>query len=131
MKVRYTLLLICLYMVPAQSFAQAPNSPGQPMTRDKIVSRTLSRQVNHILMGTFCGGVLGLSTLSFYGRPQDKLSVIPIGMALGTIIGAVYSTAQVATNPDDYLAAQDYSMEPRKFEYAYAPSLRWSLKLSF
>jgi hypothetical protein len=56
------------------------------------------------------GGALGLSTLSFYGRPQDKLSHIPVGMALGIFIGAIYSTSTVVHDPS-HLNSQ-FEFEP-------------------
>jgi hypothetical protein len=48
------------------------------------------------------GAILGLSTLSFYGRPQDKLSNIAIGFAIGVIGGAVYTTYKAASAPRDW-----------------------------
>jgi hypothetical protein len=48
------------------------------------------------------GAVLGLSTLSFYGRPQDKLSNIAVGFAVGVITGTIAVTYSAATNPDEF-----------------------------
>ena len=53
------------------------------------------------------GAVLGLSTLSFYGRPQDRLSNIAIGFAFGVIAGTTFVTYKAATNPSEL-----YGMEP-------------------
>ena len=39
-----------------------------------------------ILFAGLGGSILGLSTLSFYGRPQDKLQNIAIGFAVGVIV---------------------------------------------
>lgn len=52
-----------------------------------------------IIFAGLGGAVLGLSTLSFYGRPQDKLSNIGIGLGLGIIVGTVYTTYRTATEP--------------------------------
>ena len=57
------------------------------------------QQIATIIFSGLAGAVLGLSTLSFYGRPQDKLSNIAIGFALGVIAGTAYTTYQVATKP--------------------------------
>lgn len=57
------------------------------------------RQVATIIYAGLGGAILGLSTLSFYGRPQDNLANIAIGFAVGVISGAVYTTYKAATRP--------------------------------
>ena len=58
----------------------------------------------------------GLSTLSFYGRPQDKLTNIPIGFGIGVVIGTVYMTYQAATNPDEFYRDTRYEYKPQFHE---------------
>jgi hypothetical protein len=53
-----------------------------------------------VIMG-LAGGILGLSTLSFYGRPQDYLSNIAIGFAIGVTAGTIYVTYRAARDPYD------------------------------
>lgn len=60
------------------------------------------RQMAIIIFSGLAGAILGLSTLSFYGRPQDKLSNIAMGFAIGIIGGTVYTTYKAATVPKDY-----------------------------
>jgi len=60
------------------------------------------RQLATILFAGLGGAVLGLSTLSFYGRPQDKLANIAIGFAGGVIVGTTYVTYKAATNPSEF-----------------------------
>ena len=60
------------------------------------------RQLATILFAGLGGAVLGLSTLSFYGRPQDNLANIAIGFAGGVIIGTTYVTYKAATNPAEF-----------------------------
>lgn len=60
------------------------------------------RQLATIIFAGLGGAVLGLSTLSFYGRPQDKLNNIAIGFAIGVISGTIYTTYQTATRPRSY-----------------------------
>jgi hypothetical protein len=60
------------------------------------------RQMATIIYAGLGGAVLGLSTLSFYGRPQDHLSNIAIGFGLGVITGTVVMTYRAATNPKDF-----------------------------
>ena len=62
------------------------------------------RHLGTIVMAGLAGAILGLSTLSFYGRPQDKLSNIAAGFALGIIIGAGYTTYKAATEPKDFMS---------------------------
>ncbi len=49
-------------------------------------------QLATILYCGLGGAALGVSTLSFYGRPQDNLNNIAIGFAVGIISGATYVT---------------------------------------
>ncbi len=60
------------------------------------------RQLATIIFAGLGGAVLGLSTLSFYGRPQDKLANIAVGFAIGLISGTIYSFVSVVDSPDDY-----------------------------
>ncbi len=57
------------------------------------------KQLATIVFSGLAGAVLGLSTLSFYARPQDKLSNIAVGFAIGIISGTVYTTYKTATRP--------------------------------
>ena len=65
------------------------------------------RQISTIVYTGLGGAVLGLSTLSFYGRPQDYLGNIPMGFGIGIIIGTIYMTYQAATNPDEFYRQSD------------------------
>ena len=58
------------------------------------------RQLATIVFAGLGGAILGLSTLSFYGRPQDQLSNIAIGFAVGVIAGTCYVTFRSATTTD-------------------------------
>jgi hypothetical protein len=57
------------------------------------------QQVATIIFSGLAGAILGLSTLSFYGRPQDRLANIGVGAAVGVITGAIYTTYQAASKP--------------------------------
>lgn len=46
---------------------------------------------------------LGVSTLSFYGRPQARMGNVAYGTALGIIIGAAYSLAMSASRQFKHL----------------------------
>jgi hypothetical protein len=97
------LVLICFLVqtiaLPQVAFAQA----GVDEVRQSSGPR---RQLATIIFAGLAGAILGLSTLSFYGRPQDKLSNIAVGFALGIIVGASYTTYKTATEPYEYLGVQ-------------------------
>lgn len=57
------------------------------------------KQVATIIFAGLGGAVLGLSTLSFYSRPQDKLSNIGVGAAVGVVVGTVYTTYKAIHEP--------------------------------
>lgn len=102
-----TAVMLCFALVfaPTSSWAQA---------NDGATSRSGGprKQVTVIIFAGLAGAILGLSTLSFYGRPQDKLANIPVGAAIGIIIGATYSTYRAAS-------------EGRNFYDNPPPDTRW------
>ncbi len=55
--------------------------------------------IGGILMSGLVGGILGLSTLSFYDRPQDNIRNITIGAGIGMIASALYLTYSVSQVP--------------------------------
>ncbi len=62
------------------------------------------RNLATIIMAGFGGAVLGLSTLSFYGSPQNHIDNITTGFFLGLAGGGVYVASQSYTNtthPED------------------------------
>ncbi len=60
------------------------------------------KQLATIIFAGLGGAILGLSTLSFYGRPQDHLSNIAIGFGVGIIGGTILMTYQAASNPREF-----------------------------
>lgn len=59
------------------------------------------KQLATIVFAGLAGAILGLSTLSFYGRPQENLSNIAFGFAFGIIGGTIFTTYKAATQPFD------------------------------
>lgn len=92
-------LVVCLSVIfhslPVSAQAEGNNSARGP-----------KRRINYIVLAGLGGAVLGLSTLSFYGRPQDKLSNIAIGFAFGVIAGTIMTTYQAASDPKDFYGLQ-------------------------
>lgn len=48
------------------------------------------------------GAVLGLSTLSFYGKPEEHIGNIWLGLGVGLIGGTVYVSMQPSATKTDY-----------------------------
>jgi hypothetical protein len=97
------LLTVSLVMSFAtQSFAQASSAGGGGVNEQK--GRALGgprRQLATIIFAGIGGAILGLSTLSFYGRPQDELKNIAYGLAFGVFAGTAYVTYKAASNPQE------------------------------
>ena len=86
--------LLIVLLISTQSFAQ--NNSTKTSVGPK-------KQLTMIFLAGLGGAVLGLSTLSFHGRPQDHLGNIAIGFAVGVVFGTVYVTYNTATRPKEYL----------------------------
>ncbi|MCB0411058.1 MAG: hypothetical protein KDD22_00935 [Bdellovibrionales bacterium] len=93
-------ILLCITLstpVYAQTYGGAPGGKTEGTS-----SGGPRKQLATIIFAGLAGAILGLSTLSFYGRPQDYLSNIAIGFAVGVIIGTSYTTYQAATKPHEF-----------------------------
>jgi hypothetical protein len=110
-------VLIWSHLLPALANAQAPN-PNQTGAK-KSGPR---KQAATIIFAGLGGAVLGLSTLSFYGRPQDKLSNIAIGAAVGVIIGTVYVTYRAATTPSEFYGDTSRVVPSNPHQVSVTPS---------
>lgn len=95
-------LVVCALVSAVSGTALAQQPAGTDMRRERATQAGPRRQLATIIFTGLGGAVLGLSTLSFYGRPQDKLSNIAIGGAFGIIAGTVYVTYNAATNPQEF-----------------------------
>lgn len=96
------ILLSLFILISSQSpsaYAQNQGTTSTPGPRKQLAT---------IVFAGLAGAVLGLSTLSFYGRPQDKLPNIGIGLGVGIIVGTVYTTYQAATKPREFYGSSDY-----------------------
>ena len=86
--------LLSLAIASPTSFAQQGSSSTKSSGPRKHIAT--------IVFAGLAGAVLGLSTLSFYGRPQEKLNNIGIGAAIGVFVGAGYTAVQATTKPKDF-----------------------------
>jgi hypothetical protein len=105
-------LILCFILLFSSLNLQAQDNGNQGQDSTVVEKYGPSRQISTIVYMGLAGAVLGLSTLSFYGRPQDKLSNIPIGFGVGVVIGTIYMTYQAATDPDEFYRQSDYNYRP-------------------
>lgn len=133
----FFLVLLCLVLVTPQGWAAAGTPPAAPEEEKVTASKGGPRkQLATIVFAGLGGAVLGLSTLSFYGRPQDYLSNIGIGLALGIITGTIYVTYKAASKPDEFYGTPDKDKKtdlgPSQTSPGRAPPITVSLyRLSF
>lgn len=60
------------------------------LAQNQVSSSPFKRTTATILFASIGGGVLGLSTLSFYGKPQEHTDNITIGVLIGFLSGVGY-----------------------------------------
>ena len=87
-KIKYGVFLLVLVVsfVCGKSYGSMGASYSKPPT--------VRSQVAKILLSSLGGAVLGISTLSFYDRPQDHLSNVALGGTLGALAGTYYVTKE-------------------------------------
>lgn len=60
----------------------------------RTVGPTVKSQVSKILLSSLGGAILGISTLSFYDKPQEHLSNVAVGGTVGAVLGSIYVTKE-------------------------------------
>lgn len=63
---------------------------AQAEAQEKSTFPNLRRNAATIIFCGLGGAVLGLSTLSFYGKPQEHMGNIYVGLGVGLIAGSGY-----------------------------------------
>lgn len=71
--------------------------------------KNFRRGVAAVMFSTIGGAVLGLSTLSFYGQPQEHTGNITMGALVGLAAGITYVTYDAGRNPQPTSGTYDYS----------------------
>lgn len=74
---KIALLIMSLLLISQGSLAQTSTT-------------SVRRNVATIMFTGLAGAVLGLSTLSFYGEPQEHVGNIWTGLAVGVVAGSAY-----------------------------------------
>ena len=116
LKLSITLLLSFSLLMPA-AYSQNQNrnektkiAPAQVQQSYEPISTGTRRRLSGIIFSGLGGAVLGLSTLSFHGRPQDHLQNIAIGFALGVMAGTLMTTYKAVQAPyEEYEREQGQS----------------------
>jgi hypothetical protein len=128
------LTIVCLGLSSATSAWAAPGAAGKSENEGAL--KGPRKHLSVIVLSGVAGAILGLSTLSFYGRPQDKLSNIAGGAAVGIIIGAMYTTYRAAAEPREFYGLHGEPREPfattssgdlRLARASAAPTVRFSI----
>jgi hypothetical protein len=104
------IIFICSLAIAQNSLAQTSTTSGMTGFRRGLAT---------IMFAGLGGAVLGLSTLSFYGEPQDHIGNIWTGLAVGVIGGTTYVLSQ---NSGPAPMALDPVPQPPK-RFARAPTL--------
>ena len=99
-------ILVSVALIVSLAFpAYAQQPQDQPQVSSEWTSGPgIKKHVATIIYTGLAGFILGLSTLSFYGRPQDQLTNVTYGLAGGVVVGTVYVAYQAASNPKDFYA---------------------------
>ncbi len=88
-KKRNLALLLGIFLFVSMSFGQTSST-----------NTNLRRNIATIMFASLGGAVLGLSTLSFYGEPQQHIGNIWMGLGIGAIGGSAYVLSD--SNPSSY-----------------------------
>ncbi len=85
-------------------------------------------KVARIMFAGLGGAVFGVSTLSFYDRPQNHLSNVAVGTIIGLLIGSAYVTSESWESPD-----HEYSNVPsqKNINFSKLNSTQVSFNFSF
>lgn len=78
-KVRIFLLSFLLVTLSSTTFAQNNTS-----------ALRVKRDIKTVIFSSLAGGILGLSTLSFYGKPEEHTVNITTGILIGFVGGLSY-----------------------------------------
>jgi hypothetical protein len=123
-------------LLTASVCAEPVLAQTRPASGQSRTSNRTKQQLQTIVFAGLAGAILGLSTLSFYGRPQDKLSNIAVGFAFGIITGTVVATYQAAVSSKEYRANVSDSETWQRLANSMTPVDRrarpvWNLQTTF
>jgi len=94
--VRNSIFILMTVLVVSMS-VRAQNSNEQDLTGFR-------RGLATVMLASLGGAIVGISTLSFYGEPQEHVSNILTGLALGAAGGTAYVFSPRGDHPSVALA---------------------------
>lgn len=80
------------------------------------------RGVAVVMFAGLAGAVIGLSTLSFYGEPQEHIGNIWTGLAIGVLAGSGYMLSQGSRNATSAVA---WPTNPHQITKNSAPLMQY------
>jgi hypothetical protein len=92
-------MLVLTLCGPLASRARAQEQEQESDAQTKKSPLVVRNAVGTVLFNGLVGGILGLSTLSFYERPQENIRNIFFGAGTGMILSVLYMTLDVAQQP--------------------------------
>lgn len=114
---KFLLVFLSALIFSQSSIAQTSTSSGMTGVRRGLAT---------VMLAGLGGAILGLSTLSFYGDPQEHIGNIWTGLAIGALGGAGFVFAQtqknnsMALDPFPESTRQKLSQQsPPVFRYAW------------
>lgn len=96
----FVIIVISLLFISQSSLAQTSTT-------------SIRRNVATIMFTGLAGAVLGLSTLSFYGEPQEHVGNIWTGLAVGVVAGSAYVLSR---NTGSQYEAIDWPTNPHQMK---------------
>ncbi len=94
------------------------NASAQISTQSESL-RTWKRGTAIVMFSGLAGGVLGLSTLSFYGEPQNHTSNVTTGALLGMLGGASYLLWESSQTPANWGVTSQVGEPALAFRYRF------------
>jgi hypothetical protein len=111
----FAVLLISLQMFSLPSYAET------------FEGGSLRRNIATVIFCGLGGAVLGLSTLSFYGDPQEHVNNITAGFIVGVLGGSIYVAADSTAKTS--VANQEWPTNPHQVNLK-VPSI-WKVSWNF
>lgn len=104
-----TVFCVLTLILSEKSHGQSPSNSGGKSS------------VSTVLLSGLAGGILGLSTLSFYKHPEDHINNIPVGAAIGLIFSTLYisynGVSEKTAYQPKFLIAPDFLREKISLVY--------------
>ncbi len=112
---KISLFILAIVMTSGSVFAQEQASYSE-------AGKSAKRGVAAVMFATIGGAVLGLSTLSFYGKPQEHTNNISNGALIGAVAGLGYIiydyNRPVPSGSYDFSQGETPDSKLRKSSYA-------------